>query len=191
MTTTKKRRLVTMLFAVAAMSMTLLAAPNAANAQPGEAHLTDGAINIGSGTILVDLDCDPATPLFDVSAGGVSELWHCSNIEASGPLGDAEVDLLCVSTWDDWPVNASSTLNINCTMHITIFNQPFPPPTDALCTVSVDHNFPANNGTSWHTADASDLFDGVASSPSCPPPLPAAINFFINSGTSVLMVFSF
>jgi hypothetical protein len=162
----------------------------------GTGHLNGGTIDIGDGTILVDVDCSEASVLFDVSAGGVSEEWHCSNIEASGPLGDAEVDLLCVSTWDDWPVNAASHMRLQCDMSITIFDQPFPPPTDALCVLTVDHLFAGhagNNSTGglWHADDASDLFEGVEANPACPPPLPAAINFFVGSGTSVLLHFLF
>jgi hypothetical protein len=199
----RTRRLVTMLFAIAAMSTTLFATPSPANAVTERAHLHGGAIDIGDGTILIDLVCrdemgQPMDVLFNVEVDGdaVSEEFHCTNIEASGPLGDAEVDLLCVVTWDEWPVDADTHLELVCSMHITIFDQPFPPPTDALCVVTVEHLFagtPGNDGSQgfWHEDEASELFDSVGTTVDCPTPLPAAINFFIGSGTAVLLHFTF
>jgi hypothetical protein len=208
MSTPRKHLILALVCALATLGMIVLAAPGPSGAQPPHTHghFLGGNINIGDGTIEVGLDCDVESfeldPSFQLLVDGsfaYSDEMHCHNIEASGPLGDAEIDFLCEFWWwpwtGEWP---TMTLHISCLMHVTLLDQPFPPPTDALCGIHVDHWMPANEENNgglgpflWLDSNATTLFDPVEEAEGCPEPLPAAIDYFIDLGTAVLLHFFF
>jgi hypothetical protein len=201
---TRRWRAIAVLVAVVGSTTATLALPAAAHAQGSDAHLHGGSIVVDDGTIEVDLVCrdgsdQPIEVLLDVAEdGGVgtSELFYCENLQASGPLGDASVDLACVAVWDGWPVDGATQLDLGCDLDITIFDQPFPPPTDALCQASLDHTFPAGAGNdlyagSWHQEDIDDSFGNVAVDASCPAFLAEGIEFFLAASVDVLLDFLF
>jgi hypothetical protein len=195
-----KRGLLTFILAALAASTFMMAPPASASDDFG--HFHGGEINFGEDTMIIDLVCrdergQPIDVLFEILEilnRGLGD--PCSNILFSGPLGDGIAELACFFIWSSWPVTATTHMEAYCEMHLQIFNQPFPPPTDALCNVELLHLFGGtvgnnSSGGSWHAADASASFDSVPVSATCPNPIPAALNFFIDSGTAILMDFLF
>jgi hypothetical protein len=178
------------------VTLSSVVAPSAAQAQSSPGHFHGGQVAIGEGAIVVDLDDCSSSFEIEIDDDTGEGHFECLEIEASGPLGDAEVQLYCLAVWDAWPVTATSTLAVNCSMHMTIVDQPFPPPTDALCWLNGAWAFPGEVGNdevggSWHLEEASEGFDAVGWTPSCPLPLPAAIDFFVGSGVEALLLFDF